>query len=724
MANAREVLRGFDLADPAERLEIIRGLADRISVDEADCLAKARHKCDILGHDQMPPEIRLMIVQYLDISDIYNCTLLVCRKWKYLFQSFKAMAEDVLQKWFPCLYGKDMPVEDMLKLFSQAITKRYLRDTGRFQSRLTFKFAKSNNQTRKRIEGLQRGHTYKDLTCSSTPWIPTSSGSSISTSPPTGSESADEVEHSIQSSETKESTVAKYIYADGRLAWQMRGSDPGSSVIFFHDLHNLKAQQPCVFQIPRQRVQGIKLRLESVGNELIIASVVGQRRLYARNFLTQTDDSVTLPAALDRCITHGQSVLIITVQGDLLLWTFLREVVQIDTSTQPQDQEAYCGPAKYPFDPCPSLTRQDVRQSKFIFHPEDANIFFIATVHVSDSGWTRVSEFRDKLCSRIFTYNFASPIEMITHTSSTWDRLTDYDGIWKPPLSPDLTAKKADAHGTYMLWEVRARIDDTNRLIYVMFNTLSTSFSARSFETPSKCDYLPGEPALVWNGQLCLHDRHLRTSSAQACHSNPLLVLQSLKPATLPREDRLGTQREKDQSEMVTNKKDKLDELELRVVWKEMLTSTMMQQPETFRTPVAPKKDIVRYQDIARAYPYATDFHYRLGLLYMCSFYGGECNSADPHVTGCTRKPLAPPSGGDIAPRTQLSCFPLNHFPHRGDEDWQDIQPEAIFGDDDFLIVVTARGLCTVFALDPDRAMAKALTEIPGGSADIMDTGP
>lgn len=73
--------------------------------------------------------------------------------------------------------------------------------------------------------------------------------------------------------------MAKYLYADGRLAWQMRGSDPGSSVIFFHDLHDLKAQQPCIFQLPGQRVQGIKLRLEALGNELMVASVVGQRKL-------------------------------------------------------------------------------------------------------------------------------------------------------------------------------------------------------------------------------------------------------------------------------------------------------------------------------------------------------------------------------------------------------------------------------------------------------------
>ncbi|KUI60692.1 hypothetical protein VP1G_07867 [Cytospora mali] len=135
MTNARNVLRDFDLAGPAEREEIIRGLVDRISVGEAQCLAKARHKCDILGHDQMPLEIRLMIVHYLDIADVYNCALLVCRKWKGLLMGSKVIAEDMLQTWFPCLYDKDMPEENMMELFSQTVMKRYLRDTGRFQYR-------------------------------------------------------------------------------------------------------------------------------------------------------------------------------------------------------------------------------------------------------------------------------------------------------------------------------------------------------------------------------------------------------------------------------------------------------------------------------------------------------------------------------------------------------------------------------------------------------------
>lgn len=136
MTNATKFLREFDLAGPSERDAIIQGLVARISVDEANCLAKARHKRDILGHDQMPLEIRLMILQYLDISDVYNCALLVCHKWKDLFLNRRVMAEDVLQNWFPCLYNKDMPEEDMMRLYSRTMIKRYLRDTGRFQTRL------------------------------------------------------------------------------------------------------------------------------------------------------------------------------------------------------------------------------------------------------------------------------------------------------------------------------------------------------------------------------------------------------------------------------------------------------------------------------------------------------------------------------------------------------------------------------------------------------------
>lgn len=136
MTNAAKLLRDFDLADPSERYAMIRGLVDRISLDEAKCLTKACHKQDILGHDRLPLEIRLMIVQHLDISDVYNCAYLVCHEWRNLFLGHGLMIEDVFQKWFPCLYDKDMPAEDMMDLYSRTMKRRNLRDMGRFQTRL------------------------------------------------------------------------------------------------------------------------------------------------------------------------------------------------------------------------------------------------------------------------------------------------------------------------------------------------------------------------------------------------------------------------------------------------------------------------------------------------------------------------------------------------------------------------------------------------------------
>ncbi|KUI60650.1 hypothetical protein VP1G_11188 [Cytospora mali] len=122
----------------------------------------------------------------------------------------------------------------------------------------------------------------------------------------------------------------------------------------------------------------------------------------------------------------------------------------------------------------------------------------------------------------------------------------------------------------------------------------------------------------------------------------------------------------------------------------------------------APIKGIVRYQDISRAYPHAADFHSESGLLYMCSFYGGECSFNDPH-TDCTWYSPATQSDDIFAPKIRPTRYFSYGIGPGDDEVWKDVEAEAIFGDDEFLIVITTRGLYTVFAVDGDRGMAKAL---------------
>lgn len=367
--------------------------------------------------------------------------------------------------------------------------------------------------------------------------------------------------------------------------------------------------------------------------------------------------------------------------------------------------------------PSSSLTRQQVRQSTQFFHPQDSQVFFIATFDETDSaGCLSVYEFRENLCTRIFTLNLECPIEVITHNCSSWNKLGLYDGTWESDHDPDLGAKRADAHGTYHLLEFRERLEGT-QLIYFMFCAFSTSFSARIFEPPPGYDFRLGEPAFIWNGQLYLNASRHSVPYSQILHPSPLLVLQSVEAGTSHRRKRPSTQW-------------KEDERQLSAVQEEMLTSALMPHPGPCRflyghaeKPPTPKKDIVRYQDISRAYPHATDFHSESGLLYMFSLHEGDCTAAGPHNKGCTwYLPAASPERTAAAGTGSLRN-PVNCFAHGDDEGWEGAEAEAIFGDDDFLIVVSTQDSYTVFAVDADRKMAKALIEGPNDSEDVMDTG-
>lgn len=241
-----------------------------------------------------------------------------------------------------------------------------------------------------------------------------------------------------------------------------------------------------------------------------------------------------------------------------------------------------------------------------------------------------------------------------------------------------------------------------------MFNTLSTSFSTQTFEPPTGYES-SGEPPLIWNGQLYVNVPHISTSLPHTFYPSPVLVLQAFNAEATLKGKRTSIQWEENTSK-ATPREQRQDELQLREIQGEMLTSSVVQQPETYRTSSAPKKDVVRYQDISRAYPHATDSaSYVSGLLYMVSFYGGECTSAGPHATKCTRYLPATPSGETAnASRVESARLPLNYVSHGGD----DVYVRTIFGDDDFLIIVPVQGdFYTIFAVDPDRKMAKTLIE-------------
>jgi hypothetical protein len=175
---------------------------------------------------------------------------------------------------------------DKSELLHQAIRRRHLRDSGRFRTRqvsllcfprgrspltpfpharLTCGFLKNADGkfAMDRVEGLQRGRTFKDLTCSGSLHLGPTSGAS--TTPDDNSGNA----------------VSRYLYSDGRLAWQLMPA-PGewAHSIIVHDFH---AHRRWELFLPSMRTKGIKLVLWALGSDLVVARLVRERVLYVQN---------------------------------------------------------------------------------------------------------------------------------------------------------------------------------------------------------------------------------------------------------------------------------------------------------------------------------------------------------------------------------------------------------------------------------------------------------
>lgn len=138
-----------------------------------------------------------------------------------------------------------------------------------------------------RVEGLQRGRTFKDLACAGSISLrPSLSARAASNSSP----EASAIPHQSSSS-----VVSNHLYSNGCLAWQLTPA-PGE---WAHPIivHDLRAHQRWDLSLPSMRTRGIKLLLWALGNKLVVARVVGERILYAQEYdrsyimLTATTDT-------------------------------------------------------------------------------------------------------------------------------------------------------------------------------------------------------------------------------------------------------------------------------------------------------------------------------------------------------------------------------------------------------------------------------------------------
>lgn len=540
-----------------------------------------------------------------------------------------------------------------------------------------------------RVEGLQRGRRFKDLTCSASRHIPPPISTTARIEAIRQAGPASRLTAGFPNSGP---TVSKYLYADGRLAWQL-SSAPGEWVnsILVHDFRTHRRWN---LSLPSMRTRGIKLALWALGRDLVVARVVGERVLcvqntrmvqhpanhsfrYAWDLTSHAFDRVTLQNPPHRCFTRCRSVVVVTQSGELLLWSFGHGIANIDMA-MPQDEGEYRGPAKPERTPREPFSAHEIQDSRVMFHPRDEDVFFMVTFNerVFDPGvflllW--VYEFRNRRCCRIFTYK-------VPPERRHWIVF----GV-----------HRVDAHGTYQLLEQENHTDGGVQVSGVTFNTISKSFGNLMFQAPMNAHR---DISLVWNDHLVLGQTSSDKSKVRPC---PLVALG--RPPN-PHGLEAG-------SDIVFESRTPKRALEsvMTSVSPAFLDKTTPRAAIEASEQGDPMYDVIRAPDVS---PSTSCIGAGIGLRYMLSFFGGPCNWEGFHSRDCPRSSGLRPSDGHL--------YPINYFAQ------DDLSGEwgghslAIFGDDDFLVVVNSKDYYTVFAVDEDGEIAGTIRDGASDNAEGM----
>lgn len=393
---------------------------------------------------------------------------------------------------------------------------------------------------------------------------------------------------------------------------------------------------------------------------------------YAWDLVSHASDRVTLQNAPYKCFTSYRSVVVVTQSGELLLWSFGHGLVNIDMA-MPQDETEYREPANPEYTPRAPLSAYEIQKSRVMFHPTDEDVFFMASFdeRILDPDvflllW--VYEFRNKRCCRIFTHS-------VPPERRHW---IIFD------------AHKVDAHGTYQLLEQENHANDGVHVSGVTFNTISKSFGALRFQAPVNAHR---DISLVWNDHLVLGQASSEKSPVRPC---PLMAL-----GRPPNPHGLGAGSD---ISFKSQTPERAMESVMTSVSPEFVDKktplTAIEAPEQGN----PKYDVIRVPDVSTSTP---SIGAGIGLRYMLYFFGGHCNWEGFHASHCPRSSGLQSSDGHL--------YPINYSAQDNLSDERGGHALKILGDDDFLVVVNSKDYYTVFAVDEDGKIAKAIRD---GAAD------
>ncbi|KAI0179869.1 hypothetical protein GGR52DRAFT_216125 [Hypoxylon sp. FL1284] len=424
---------------------------------------------------RLPLELHILILSYLGEADV-EASLNVCHSWRHMWLNEEIWPR-LAQQWYPGLEQHirmcASDTDDIGEMFRAALHKIQRRNSGRFASALHYDMSIDPDQfftLSKGLPALEGGvHSYSDV---------------------------DGLEPSFGNHFPR-----FMIYNNGRVAWW-----PEAYVLpYFAIVDDLRTRKRRAYLFPGSQRETRGFRT-AMSDKMFIMARGGI--VHAWHLELDVRCSTKVPEEVARCVTEGETALIITRYADIFLWKFGQEPRHIEATGCYEKgllgtaQLHEFTPGHYmSHNPFSHLLHSDTLLD-FIVSPTEENVFFIITFTCTPPRELCIHEIRGG--KRVKTYNFEQ---------SMWaDLAMDSVGV------TNLRWEKVDSYGGYCLIQTRSnpspdvspatsrpsRCSQRGNLVSVYFNIYTRTFTTPHYHQEEVLNHQSGYQ--IWNSRMSTSD--------------------------------------------------------------------------------------------------------------------------------------------------------------------------------------------------------------------------
>ncbi|KAI1358461.1 hypothetical protein F5Y08DRAFT_333102 [Xylaria arbuscula] len=435
--------------------------------------SRERNARDVFAN--LPFELHVLIIAYLEPSDI-DAALNASRVLRLVWLSdeiWPALAD----RWFPGLAQQirlaDSDESARSELFRRSLHRVCRRTAGKFTAAMHYGFGLASDEF---------FHLGKN--------VPVNEG---------GIHSYDSVANLEIDDAQRFSRFM--MYNNGRVAW----FPEGYSMPFFAVVDDLRTRTRRGYLFPDhgETIRGYKT---AMGKKLFVMG--HDTKLHVWHLELNRLETIEVPENFKRCITEGETLLIVSQNSDLYLWKFGGSLQPIDMnklSVYPREYVASGGPPVW----TPRIWLSNSQHSlhlrnsqmliDFILFPNLSGVFFVITLALDESGKLTVYEIHNGEIAA--TYVMEDRIYTDPRTSERgllrWEKLNSFGGYCLVQVIQEPLSRVGDADGEACPCGRKSR-----QLVSMCFNIYTKAFTVLRHHLNELSPWI----SHVWNDRLYIMD--------------------------------------------------------------------------------------------------------------------------------------------------------------------------------------------------------------------------